>query len=104
MSSGTSHRNRTELFWALLELKEGLWRAWAGWIKRDDLDRITALRIIEQALDLVQYQESPDLSELRTLLDDLAPKMPDKKLENEIAALKQMTLRHDQDGDAASLQ
>jgi hypothetical protein len=56
---------------------------------------------MDQALDLVQYRESLNLGELRTLLDDLATTVPDKRLDNEIAALKQMTLRYDQDGDAA---
>jgi hypothetical protein len=99
---GTSHQ-KTELFWALMEFKERLWLAWAVWGKGDDRDRITTLRLLDQALDLVQYRELLNLGELRTLLDDLAAKVPGKKLDNEIAALKQMTLRYDEDGDAASI-
>jgi hypothetical protein len=93
---------KNELFWVLMELKEQLWLAWTEWGKGDDVCRNTTLRLMDQALDLVQYRESLNLGELRTLLDDLAATVPDKRLDNEIAALKQMTLRYDQDGDAAS--
>jgi hypothetical protein len=99
---GTSDQ-KNELFWALMELKERLWLAWAVWGKGDNLDRNTTLRLMDQALDLVQYRELLNLVELRTLLDDLAAKAPGKRLDNEIAALKQMILRYDQDGDAASI-
>jgi hypothetical protein len=102
VSSGTKDQ-KNELFWALMELKEQLWVAWTVWGKGDDVARNTTLRLIEQALDLVQYQESLDLGELRTLLDDLAAMAPDKRLDEVIAAIKQMSLRHDQDGDAPSL-
>ena len=98
--SGGIHDQKTELFWALMEFKERLWLAWTVWGKMGDVDRNTTLRLTEQALDLVQYPESLDLVELRSLLDELAAEAPDKRLDNDIAALKQLTLRHDQAGDA----
>lgn len=92
---------KTELFWALMELKERLWLAWTVWAKLDDVGQNTTLRLMEQALDLVQYRESLDLAELRTLLDELAAATPDRRLDDAITSVKQMTLHLD-DGGAAS--
>jgi hypothetical protein len=97
------HDKKTELFWALMELKERLWIALTVWGKLDNVSRNTTLRLMEQALDLVQYRESLHLAELRNVLDELAAAAPDSRLNSEIAAVKQMTLRLDEDGSAASL-
>ena len=101
MSGGASDK-KTELFWALMEFKERLWLAWTVWARLDDVGRNTTLRLMEQALDLVQYRESLDLGEVRSLLDELAATVPDKRLDNDIAALKELTLRQKQDGAASS--
>jgi hypothetical protein len=98
--SGGTNEQKNELFWALMELKEQLWLAWTVWGKGNDVARNTTLRLIEQALDLVQYQEALDFGELRTVLNDIAAMAPDKRLDDVIAALKQISLR--QDGDAPS--
>lgn len=96
--SSEINEKKTELFWALMELKERLWLAWTVWGRLDDVGGNTTLRLMEQALDLVQYRESLDLAELRTLLDALAAAAPDRRLDDEITSVKQITLRLADDG------
>lgn len=87
---------RIQLGVAKFLLKEGS-RAVGG--KGNDVDQAVTLRLLDQTLDLVQYRESLDIAELGTL----AARPLTKGFDREIAALKRMTLRHDQDGDAASV-
>ena len=101
--SGSNYDKKTELFWALMEFKERLWLAWTVWGTSDGVGRNTTLRLMEQALDLVQYRETLDLRELRRLLDELAAAAPDRRLDNDMVALKQQILRHEQDGNASSI-
>jgi hypothetical protein len=64
------------------------------WDQQNAVHRATTLRLVDQVLDLVQYRETPNMAEVRTLLDQIAAKVPDRRADKEVEALKQLTLSY----------
>jgi hypothetical protein len=93
--ANNSKNYKDELFWSLLELKERLWLVWAVWNQQETLERATTLKLVDQALDLVQHRDFPNMGELRMLLDQLAAKAPHRRVDKEVEALKQLILSYE---------